>query len=580
MDMRCDPRLVSALIALVAFGCTGRKQVPFGLEEPDGSVEVSAEDGAAEAPDAGLPVGERFDGGQVEVALDERTMVVQEGYALAALRVDLDDDDAFDMLVVTTTPEQVRLVAGFPRGMTVEPRAIDTFLVPADCVEAEADLHQLSPSLVSARVRHRCDTGTRENVWILSVEAQPRVRERVTILPGSHASAPPIAISVLVRDEDGDQYDDVVVETKVGETEVPLTWLNRPGGFARDTSQPEATFEALANEAGQTLASNARAAEAAALGVLEAFRALCRESGETRIGLSGTLGIQCQRSPGAARASTIAAVAAIEQGRYVDALEQQRWWARPATMPSPEDRAKVARAWQKARASSAAQWELVTTSATAVPLFFTDSNTLVVGGANPRKVQLSTGLQTAIPPAEILPPIRDPNGRFFVTGVRVTCAGSEAEIRPALGKQTHRVTIERAPSKAPCKTPIDRAAGADEWSVLGWAPQGLVAGMGDRLRIVPLSASGKPAGQPFELDPGRPLPAPVRGARITPDGGRYVIPHREGLIVRDWKTGATGLWLRPGDWDGVPGEVRSVAISPDGKRIALQKGSEIRLLTW
>ena len=90
----------------------------------------------------------------------------------------------------------------------------------------------------------------------------------------------------------------------------------------------------------------------------------------------------------------------------------------------------------------------------------------------------------------------------------------------------------------------------------------------------------KPAGRPVELDPRNPLPAPIRGARITRDGARYVIPHTEGVVVRDWRRGGAGLWLRPADWDTVPGELRAVAISPDGKRIAVQKGNEIRLLTW
>jgi hypothetical protein len=164
--------------------------------------------------------------------------------------------------------------------------------------------------------------------------------------------------------------------------------------------------------------------------------------------------------------------------------------------------------------------------------------------------------------------------------VRATCAGFEAEVGPIRSKQTHRVPIEQPSRNVPCKTPIDRPASTLEWAVLGWAPQGLVAASGDLLRIVPLNAFAKPAGRPIELNPGSPLPAPIRGARITPDGSRYVIPHSEGVVVRDWRKGGAGLWLRPADWDTVPGELRSVAISPDGRRVAIQKGSEIRLLSW
>jgi hypothetical protein len=164
--------------------------------------------------------------------------------------------------------------------------------------------------------------------------------------------------------------------------------------------------------------------------------------------------------------------------------------------------------------------------------------------------------------------------------VRVTCMGREAEVGPIRGKQTHRVPIERTEGSTPCKTAIDRPASVFDWAVLGWAPQGLVVASGDLLRVVPLNAFAKPAGNPIDLRTGSPLPAPIRGARITTDGSRYVIPHPEGIVVRDWRGGGSGLWLRPADWNSVPGELRSIAISPDGRHVAVQKGTEIRLLTW
>ena len=99
-------------------------------------------------------------------------------------------------------------------------------------------------------------------------------------------------------------------------------------------------------------------------------------------------------------------------------------------------------------------------------------------------------------------------------------------------------------------------------------------------RIIPLNERAKPAGRPIDLSPGSPLPAPIRGARITPDGSRYLIPHTEGVVVREWRKGGVGLWLRPADWSAIPGELRSVAISPEGRSIALQNGNEIRLVTW
>ena len=262
------------------------------------------------------------------------------------------------------------------------------------------------------------------------------------------------------------------------------------------------------------------------------------------------------------------------------ALELQRWWEGTAMQPSPEERELVQAAWRKAKAQTTASWRAIDSEASPVSLYFRDADTLVVDGRAPRAIQLSSGSKTRLSEADIVPPVRGPEGRYAVRTVRVTCVGFEAEIGPVRSKQTHRVPIERRAGNAPCKTPIDRPASVFEWAVLGWAPQGLVAGSGDLLRVVPLNAFAKPAGRPIDLSAGSPLPAPIRGSRITPDGSRYVIPHAEGVVVRDWRGGGAGLWLRPADWNSVPGELRSIAISPDGKHVAIQKGSEIRLLSW
>jgi hypothetical protein len=262
-------------------------------------------------------------------------------------------------------------------------------------------------------------------------------------------------------------------------------------------------------------------------------------------------------------------------------LELQRWWENPAVQPTAEEQAAVQAAWQGARASGSATWRKLTTQSATARLYFKDDAHLVVtGGFAPKTIAIDTGIETPLSPADAMPPARSPNGRFVVRDVRVTCLGFEAEIGPVLGKNRQRVPIERRPKTVPCRTPIDRPATEFEWSVLGWAPQGLVVASGDQLRVVPVDERGKPAGNPVDLRAGSPLPAPVRGSGITPDGTRYVIPHPEGVVVRDWQRGGSGLWLRPSNWAEVPGSLRALAISPSGKRIALQKGNEIRVLTW
>lgn len=570
--------LVSGVVTLAMSGCSGRKQVPFGLED------TSAEETETElevAPAAELPSGEVFEPGQVEVPMGASALVVQEGYALGALRVELDGGDPIDAIAVSADTRKVTVQAAFERGLGVASQPIDSFLVPEDCKEPTAALQQISSSLVSVRVDHACEGGTRTNVWILTIETQPRVRERITVLPPNEVSQAPIELSLSTEDRDGDGYEDVTANTKIGSTEVALAWLNRPGGFARDTSQPEAALRLLADDSWAFLESDRTSSEARANGIVEAFIALCRESGYSRIGLAGTQGIQCQRSEATARALSVAIAAAIGRGAFVRALELQRWWSNVALQPTPEEQALVQNAWQRAKASGKATWRVLTSQSAKAALHFRDENTLVVaGGFTPKAIALDTGTETALSPADAMSPARSPNGRFVVRDVRVTCVGFEAEIGPVLGKRTQRIAIERRSRTVPCRTPIDRPATAFEWAVLGWAPQGLVVASGDQLRVVPVDEVGKPAGTPTKLRTGSPLPAPVRGSRITPDGTRYVIPHPEGVVVRDWQRGGSGLWLRPSDWGQVPGALRALAISPSGKRIAVQKGNEIRLLTW
>ncbi|HSN82453.1 MAG TPA: hypothetical protein VLS88_07755 [Polyangiales bacterium] len=561
-------------------GCPGRKQVPFGLEDAGADEGQQSPPEQEEAPTP-LPTGKRFEPNQVEVPVGESALVLESGYALAALEVDLDGTDPLDALVVSADSQQVTLHAADARGLSVAARRVDSFLVPNDCAEPLAEATQLSPSLVAIRVEHSCETGKRANHWIVTIEAQPRVRERITVLPPSERSSAPIEVELRAEDRDGDGYEDVVAEIQIGEAEIPLTWLNRPGGFARDPSEPERTLSALADEAWSSLSSNAPSAEKRALQVIEVFIALCREGGAARLGFSGTQGLQCQQSPAAARAVSVAMAVAIRRGTFVRALELQRWWEDTALQPTPEERELIQNAWRKAKASAAsASWRLLDTSSAPVSLQFVDDDTLIVNGSAPRTIDLSSGTKTALSASQIQPATRDPESRFAVRGVRATCAGFEAEVGPIGGKQSHRVLVQRRADGMPCKTPIDRPASVFEWAVVGWAPQGLVAASGDLLRVIPLNELAKPAGSPIELSPSSPLPAPIRGARATPDGSRYVIPHEEGVVVRDWRKSGAGLWLRPSDWNTVSGELRSLAISPDGTKVAVQKGNEIRLLTW
>ena len=566
-------------LALLLTGCSGRKQVPFGLQEagvPSGGGGLPGTAGAGGAP---TPIGEVFETGRVEVQVGELAMVVPTGYALSALRTDLDGDSNVDALVVSSEARRVQLYAGFQRGMGVRAEQVDAFVVPDDCAEAKAAISQLSQDLALVRVDHLCGDGPRQNLWIVSLDTPPRARERITILPPNPRSKAPIGVTLRNEDRDSDGYDDVVAEVSVGEAQIPLVWLNRPGGFARDASEPEATFEQLAEGALAALQRQTTIAGAEATHALDAYTALCRESGAARVGLSGTHGLQCGSLQSVSKAASIAIASAVARGELLEALRLSDWWEQQPIESTERDRERVQAAWRTAK-SPARSFRLIAKEPRQVPLRFEGEESLLVGGPSPRRISITDGRSTYLRQGTTAQTIRAPSGRFEVREVRRSCRGFEAVIGVIGAKRTFRVPIERASTPERCKAVLDRPTSALEWRVLGWAPQGLVVAMNERVRVVPLRTNARPAGPPFDLPSGMALPAPLLGPSVTPDGSRYLIPQSSGILVRSRGGGDDAVWLRPEGWDAVTGDVRAVAISPGGRQVAVHKGNEIRLLRW
>ena len=116
---------------------------------------------------------------------------------------------------------------------------------------------------------------------------------------------------------------------------------------------------------------------------------------------------------------SVAIAVAIRRGNFVRALELQRWWEGTAAQPSPEERELVQAAWRKAKAKTTATWRTIDSEGSRAHLYFRDADTLVVDGRAPRAIQLSSGSKTRLSESDILPPARDPEGRYAVRTVRV-----------------------------------------------------------------------------------------------------------------------------------------------------------------
>lgn len=564
------------LVLVATLGCSRDRQVPFGLEP---SLDAPAEP-TTEVP-AEPTVGEVYPPGeQLTLNVGEAAHAFSSGHALASLPLDLDEDGALDLFYLRADAQRTELGIALQRTQHLDPRGVAEFVVPDECQDARGTLSVLNAKMVLATVEHVCPDGERETYWLATVEAQPRIRERITLLPPTEANPTAISLTIAAADQDQDGHDDVVVTFVVGGMQVPVTWLDRPGGFARDTHQPEQALHERAQEAAKsTVGADAmkRARE-----VLSAFETLCREGGDARVGFSGTQGIQCKDSEGAGVAAAVLVRALVRQNKFFEAHRVMEWFTHPDVNVPTAELDKVRATWKKARTPAKVKWESVDTESSEATLWFQDAITLRVGGARPREIDLRSKTRTSIRRPDGVPPVHDPSKRFGVRQVLRTCNGYEAEIQSLTGqaKRRSRALLVQEPQPSPCSPLKERKSSPDEWQVLGWAPQGLVAFRGTRLRVVPLDTTARPAGQPIDLQPDGLPPAPLAGAAVTPTGSHHVLATRDGLLLRQLGRNAKAIWIRPSDWDSVAGDVRNVALSPDATLIAVRKGSDIRVVRW
>jgi hypothetical protein len=225
-------------------------------------------------------------------------------------------------------------------------------------------------------------------------------------------------------------------------------------------------------------------------------------------------------------------------------------------------------------------------------LYFESDGTLLVRGPLTRRISLeASAAHEGKPPVEVTldpgPPIRDAQGTHAVLDVRRRCQVVRATIA-ATSAVSHPVdaltaTSEPVVSSTPA-VPGERCAGSEpvvppyDFTVLGWAPQGLVAARLGVVRVVPLTVDAKPAGEPEDLPPGTPLPAPLRGALVTPQGRAYVLPSPHGVLrIGHGTTPSVALWRAP-EWATSPASIHAVALSPNGERVAVWRGGSIWLL--
>lgn len=580
--------------------CSDEPRVPFKLNpvaEPAHAVDKNA-DAVADASSARA---EAFAAAVDEPLLDQQKLALKGVRAL--LETDLDSDGDRDVLALSEDETQrVRLFSalrepgGFAPAVGVSGFAE---LPTTGCKLSVARFVPLSSTKAALALELVCTDPSAQlapysSLSLLSLEAVPRVHERLDVIARTDAGAPLLTLSPHSVDADGDGHDDVALTVSgAGAVEpdaIELVWLDRPSGLVRDLREPEATLSAWAAAAQSLVAKTPAQALARAELALGLSRAVCRESGTPAIALSGAPGVPCGalKSSGSLLVTMVSAHA--KQGELRAAFDADRALRRAEPRPSERALEQAHAALLKLPAEPGVtlrrgpQVEPVRSPRLHLPSArFVGESTLYVHRLSPALFDLASGEESAAPSASDQL-MRDPGGQLIASAIERTCEG-------------YAVRIERAPPRGSDYTPGSALANAviapaasapgctrsstrpDDggYSVLGWAPQGLVAVRGSELRVVPLSSSGAPAGPARVLAPDAPRPAPLPSGAATADGARYVEATPYGVLVYGPSSTRVELW-RPEGYSAIAKGPLEASISPSARRVALVAGTDVYFL--
>lgn len=266
----------------------------------------AADDGPADAGHFAVIEGRPVTGRALVV--DGVTLAPPAGTSFGVwLPVDLDGDGQSTDVAATATggDHLARTAMVFRRDEAGLTRVAMADVLPTDARCAEATLRLTSPR--SMVVGWRCPTtaadagapvGLVMEEALVALGTAPAVRERA----GLRAPQPTdgeITLALEGTDRDGDGVDEVVVNVLAGarRASVRAVYFARPGGLARDASEPAASFAALIERARRGVSARRRSTLATALGsfddVARLRRAACQGSDGLRLDLHGA-GIPCE----------------------------------------------------------------------------------------------------------------------------------------------------------------------------------------------------------------------------------------------------------------------------------------------
>jgi hypothetical protein len=621
--------------------CGGSHAVPFradaGQAATTGATPPTPSAPAPFVPYDGLPVppGTRalpVDGAPLEVG----------GRRLAAVApVDLDADGDRDAIVVSVDDAGMPSLEMVPRTPPHfgAPRPLGPLALGPGCTLEAATLRVVAPSFALATLVPRCTAAlptqpanpsnlfgilppkppvappplavgndAAPRLFLVALGTTPRLRERFAILPEAGREPGAVALALRVEDRDADGSDDVVLDVSLtlpgatAPTPLALPWLERPGGLARDTQEPEAQLAERAARAKRALRRDPDGALALAREVLALHGALCREPGRARLGVGTSEGIPCRASSAAGSAAATAAQALARKGDVLAALAAWETLERPGATVSRADREATRRALATMPAEAGVTWrEGPAHTFTGGPdqrlssLAFTPAGDALVlrGGTSASTWSLADGAVTPAPPEQGEVLLREPGGALAIVDVHRTCRGYVLGIVPAssvvagvfVGAYTAEPLVAEAPPPpgARCDgatSALPAASRRDHggFRVLGWAPQGALVAQGAVLRVVSLAPGGVPNGDVTLLEEGVPAPAPLPAGAVDASGTAHAWATPFGVVVHERGARARVALLRPEGWAEVGATAGDVAISADARSVAVAVGGTVRLM--
>jgi hypothetical protein len=523
---------------------------------------------------------------------------------LAALAHDVDGDGLRDVVAYVQPPGggggELRFYRGDDKGGVGASRAIGgpDVSMPAPCVAkvTAQTMTLVGPHTVALDLRPSCgDAAPAPRRYVLAAFAfAPSIRWSARV------AEPPegwtFTIDAEAIDRDGDGVDDPTLVFGLEGGGPPyepgdriaarLAFWDRPAGLSRDRTEPERSFQIVAQQA------SARAnKKASAIGVVALVRrlrllhaALCVEAGAPWIDVAGDHGVGCGQSRGLEDAGAAEVKASLVGNDVLAAIAARERLAQSAAMKTTKTRsdvdAKILAAAPEVRATVKELRAVPATPSKGAPawgaLAFEKDGRLLVRTAtgviriDPATMEDGEANDVASWPWEVTVPGKDAR----VGGVIDACDAPYFAARISGHDVATGATLVALPILPPLVSGrCAQGSGANATTTpVAWGASGLFTLVEHAPVIIPselVTATGSKATGTLPAPAAKVEGTYVLGSPRSPSGTWIVVPTRFGLVRRDDSGAAPATTLvRTRELEGLYPTLHECAISDDGAHLA------------